>query len=123
MRTIQNCHFGIIVNGVAKGFIHSEHGLRQGDPLSLALFVLAGEYLSRGLNDLFKKNPSLYFDTKKGLQVSHLAYADDLILFTKGSKDGLKKIMNLFRHYEAVSGQKVNLTKSNCMCGIMLTLL
>lgn len=86
MRTINNYHFGVINNGVAKGFIKSQHGLRQGNPLSPALFILTGEYLSRGLNRLFSTSPELYYDTKKGLAVSHLAYTDDLIVFTKGNK-------------------------------------
>lgn len=91
MRTINSCHFGILLNGVSKGFIKSEHGLTQGDPLSPALFILACEYLSRGLNKLFEENPNLFFDTKKGYIVSHLAYADDLILFPKATKIGLKR--------------------------------
>lgn len=99
MRTIDNCHFGIIINGSAKGFIKSQHGLRQGEPLSPALFIIVGEYLFRGLNRLFEESPELYYDTKKGLKVSHLAYADDLIVFTKGSKVGLKLVMGFLQHY------------------------
>lgn len=99
MRTVHNCHFGIVLNGVAKGFIKSQHGLRQGDPLSPALFIIAGEYLSRRLNRLFASSLDLYFDNKKGLAVSHLAYSDDLIVFTKGNKTGMQKIMSLLELY------------------------
>lgn len=44
MRTVKNNHFSILVNGELCGFLNSEHGLRQGVPLSPALFVLAVEY-------------------------------------------------------------------------------
>lgn len=98
---------------MSRGFIKSQHGLRQGDPLSPALFILVGEYSSRGLNELFASSPKLYFDTKKGLTVSHLAYVDDLIVFTKENKEGLRKVMTFFKHYESCTGQKMNMEKSN----------
>lgn len=86
MRSIKGCHFGVLINGEASGFILSEHGLRQGDPLSPALFVIVSECLSRGLNSMFHNYRDMFYDTKRDLRVSHLAYVDDLIVFTKGGK-------------------------------------
>lgn len=40
MRTVENIHFSILINGELCSFLHREHGLIQGDPLSRALFVL-----------------------------------------------------------------------------------
>lgn len=117
MKYVSGCHISILVNGESYGFIPSAHGLRQGDPSLPSLFILAGEYFSRGLNSLFTKNPSLFYHSKGKLQISHLAYVDDYIIFYKGFKTGLQKLMAFFKHYELVSRQKINVSKNNIFLG------
>ncbi|KAL2247935.1 UNVERIFIED_CONTAM: putative mitochondrial protein, partial [Sesamum indicum] len=79
---VSNCWFSVLVNGEHAGFFHSTRGLRQGDPLSPALFVLAADYLSQGLNRLFVAHPTMYYQSPGRVRVSHLAYADDMMIFT-----------------------------------------
>ncbi|KAK6782057.1 hypothetical protein RDI58_019853 [Solanum bulbocastanum] len=55
-RIMANNWYSIIINGKRHGFFHSTRGLKQGDPLSLALFILGAEMLSRSLNNL-QQNP------------------------------------------------------------------
>ncbi|KAI0491773.1 hypothetical protein KFK09_026033 [Dendrobium nobile] len=45
---IENCFFSVIINGKHNGFFKSVKGIRQGDTMSPALFIIAMEYLSRG---------------------------------------------------------------------------
>ncbi|KAL0308885.1 UNVERIFIED_CONTAM: hypothetical protein Sradi_5830800 [Sesamum radiatum] len=78
---IEHCWFTILVNGESSGFFKSSQGLRQGDPKSPALFILASEALSRGLNHLFAQNPDMLYQTGCKTRVTHLAYADDIIIF------------------------------------------
>ncbi|KAL0387615.1 UNVERIFIED_CONTAM: Retrovirus-related Pol polyprotein from type-2 retrotransposable element R2DM [Sesamum radiatum] len=79
---ISNSWFSVLVNGKHVGFFHSTRGLRQGDPLSPVLFVLATDYLSRGLDRLFAAHPSMYYQAPGRIRVSHLTYADDMMIFT-----------------------------------------
>ena len=47
---IYSAHFSILINGCPSGFFPSSRGLRQGDLLSLLLFVIVMEALSRLLD-------------------------------------------------------------------------
>ncbi|KAH6767718.1 hypothetical protein C2S52_018701 [Perilla frutescens var. hirtella] len=85
-----------------------------GDPLSPSLFVLAADYLSRILDRLICGDPVMRYRTaKKGFPVSHLSYADDIIIFTRADPDGLGRLVDCLEHYFLVSGQLVNRGKSN----------
>lgn len=96
MNIVSACHYSLLVNGEAFGLIHANKGLRQGDPLSPALFILMSEYLSRSLNALFKANPQLYYKVSRGMPVSHLAYADDCIVFCNGCKNMCSNFVPFF---------------------------
>ncbi|KAI0493539.1 hypothetical protein KFK09_023657 [Dendrobium nobile] len=109
---IESPFFSIILNGNCHGFFKSSHGLRQGDPLSPAIFILAVDYLSRGINDLFSKFPNLYYRTMGGIKISHLCFADDFIVFMNASKNCIFKVLGLFNHFEAINGLVFNKGKS-----------
>ncbi|XP_060190461.1 uncharacterized protein LOC132619634 [Lycium barbarum] len=66
-----------------QGFFQSTRGVKQGDPLSPTLFILAAEVLSRSLNALHQKVQFKGFGMPKwSPKVNHLAYVDDMIIFT-----------------------------------------
>ncbi|KAK4384596.1 hypothetical protein Sango_3044900 [Sesamum angolense] len=109
---VQNCWFSILVNGEATGFFKSTQGLRQGDPISPALLFIAAEAFSKGLNPLFNENPDMYYQTKCEVKLSHLSYADDIILFTNCKEAGLNKLMQFLRKFEDLSRQQINHAKS-----------
>jgi hypothetical protein len=52
---ISSARFCVLVNGTLTGFFSSSQGLRQGDPLSPLLFVIAMEALSKMLTVIVDK--------------------------------------------------------------------
>lgn len=83
---IQSVSYSILINGELVEPFLAAKGLRQGDPMSPFLFALAMEYLSRMLAEL-KNKKQLYFHPKcKKLGLTHLSFADDLLLFAREDK-------------------------------------
>ncbi|XP_073137009.1 uncharacterized protein [Henckelia pumila] len=120
LQCVNNCWFSVMVNGSLSGFFHSKIGLMQGDPISPTMFIIAVEYLSRGLDNLFARHRTLHISTGCPFRISHLAYVDDLIIFANGSISGIKIIRKFLFHYEQCSDQLIRnaksvvLTVSNC---------
>ncbi|WMV30181.1 hypothetical protein MTR67_023566 [Solanum verrucosum] len=104
-RIMSNNWYSIIINGHRHGFFHSTRGLKQGDPLSPALFILGAEVLLRLLNSLHQI-PSYkgFYKAPKGPQINHLSFADDVIIFAATDKQSLKLIMDSLGEYEHTSG-------------------
>lgn len=72
----------VIINGSRHGFFRSTRGLKQGDLISPSLFIIAAEVLSRSLNNLLQNDNFVPFSMhKNGPQITHLAYADDIVIF------------------------------------------
>ncbi|XP_073138618.1 uncharacterized protein [Henckelia pumila] len=84
----------------------------EGDPLSHLLFVIADEYLSKGLDVLFDWHPHLKYHIGRCSGISHLAYANDIIIFSNGSVQSIKQLRRFLYHYEACSGQLISNAKS-----------
>ena len=84
-----------------------ERGIRQGCPLSALLFILVAEILSINLRSNHKA---------KGIIIDELEYkiiqlADNTTIFTK-DLDSLQAFIAAFKHFENVSGLKLNFDKS-----------
>jgi hypothetical protein len=89
------------------------HGLRQGDPLSPYLFILCMEKLSTAINNVvLHGNWDPIHISNGGPQISHLLFADDVLLFTKAKNSQLRFITDLFDRFSRASGLKINISKS-----------
>ncbi|RVW97660.1 Exocyst complex component SEC8 [Vitis vinifera] len=88
-RCISTAKFSVLVNGVPAGFFSNTKGLRQGDPLSPYLFVLGMEVLSALL-----RRPA------------------DGGFISGSRKDNLTFLSWTLAWFEATSGLRINLAKS-----------
>ncbi|CAH9134616.1 unnamed protein product [Cuscuta epithymum] len=85
--------------------------------MSPLLFVICLEYFSILLHNRTKV-PSFKFHPKCGiLNISHVAYADDLMLFPRGDYPSIKVLINALDEFANVFGLKVNFDKSNIFLG------
>lgn len=102
----------VSVNGKSYGFFSTTRGVKQGDPLSPLLFIFWSEGFSRGLNHLVLSGVITGFNTGRVNGVSHLAYADDLLILLNGTSSNLRRFQSFLHQYRSASGQLVNYTKS-----------
>nr|XP_016435378.1 PREDICTED: uncharacterized protein LOC107761647 [Nicotiana tabacum] len=111
---VSNNWYSVLINGQPHGFFKSTGGVKQGDPVSLTLFILAVEALSRGLNALHLNPYFCGFGLSKwSPKINHLSYADDTIIFSSSCTISLQLVMEVLRAYEAAYGQLVNKSKSS----------
>ena len=106
--------FSILLNGGSYGFFHPQRCLRQGDPLSLFLFIMGTEVLSRLL--LRAENMGYIHGIRAArgcTPITNLMFVDDLLLFTRSSQDELSAILNCLEIYQSWSGQVVDYQKSS----------
>ncbi|GMI83242.1 hypothetical protein HRI_001993500 [Hibiscus trionum] len=84
MLCLSTAKIAVLVNGFPTRFFSIKRGLRQGCPLSPYLFNIFGEALSALIKAAVHRG---YLCGAKvgsnGTSVSHLQFADDLILFAK----------------------------------------
>jgi len=112
MECVASTSFSVQINGSLCGHFLGKRGLRQGDPLSPFLFVICLEYLSRMLK-LRTVDTEFNFHPKCGqLKISHLAFADDLMLMARGDPISVKILMDCLKEFAECSGLHVNVLKS-----------
>ncbi|KAM1032357.1 hypothetical protein ACFX2C_036031 [Malus domestica] len=117
MQCVTTVKYQAIVNGELTDSFSPHCGIRQGDPLSPYLFVLCMEKLSHIINGCIttKKWKPVKL-ARNGPSVSHLFFADDLILFAEASSTQAKILKDCLDNFCAVSGQQVNFDKSCIYC-------
>lgn len=87
--------------------------MRQGNPISPYLFLIAAE----GLSCLLKSSSQSSFAGIKvaptAPTINHLLFADDSLLLFKANVEGSEEVSNLLDIYCRASGQRINHEKSS----------
>jgi len=109
----------VLVNGSPIDEFPLGRGLRQGDPLSPFLFLLAVEGLNTMMFEMVNANvfEGYTVGTNNRLVVSHLQFADDTLLLGVKSGANIRALRAVLSLFEEMSGLKVNFHK-NLLVGV-----
>ncbi|KAL4366199.1 hypothetical protein GQ457_05G012670 [Hibiscus cannabinus] len=110
---LSTASISVLVNGSPTERFSIKRGLWQGCPLSPLLFNLVGEALSILIHKAIEtetiKGVAL---GNEGLSVSHLQFADDLVLFLEAKEEYIQNMKRILRIFELASGLSLNLKKT-----------
>lgn len=91
--------------------------MRQGWSLSPILFVIAINVLSHKLNRDAVLNKFGLHPKCKEVVLTHLSFADDMVIFTDGEASSLRGIISTLKEFQRESGLAINLSKSALYMG------
>lgn len=115
---ISSPSFSICVNGSSEGFFHGKRGLRQGDPISPYLFTIVMEGLSIILKRCIEEEANFaYHQGCEDLKLTHLCFADDLFIFSRGDLVSVEVIKRALQAFSMKSGLSPSLEKSEVFFG------
>ncbi|VFQ79448.1 unnamed protein product [Cuscuta campestris] len=112
MANLRGSTLSVLINGQPAAYFPMTRGVKQGDPLSPLLFIIASEGLSRLLNRSMEESHIHHYNMGSVKFPGHLTYTDDIMIFTKGDSINLLKLKKLLDEYSSDSGQVINLAKS-----------
>ncbi|XP_062094229.1 uncharacterized protein LOC133800289 [Humulus lupulus] len=117
MACLKDPSYLILMNGRIHGEFRGKKGLRQGDPISPLLFVLAMEYCTRLLCQASLDKRFRFHLKCKPLKLVNLCFADDLVIFCKGVSNSVQIMRDIFTEFRMASGFSANLQKSQVYFG------
>ncbi|CAK8572760.1 unnamed protein product [Lathyrus sativus] len=105
------------INGEYSEFLQAKRGIRQGDPISLFLFVILMEYMHRSLTKM-QKNANFNHHAKcESLNLTNLTFADDALLFCRGDSISVGLMMKAFNIFSDSTDLVVNYSKCKIFFG------
>ena len=94
MACVSFARLSISLNGELVGYFPSSKGLRQGDPLSLLVFVIAMEVFI-GMMKINTMDPSFKFHWRcKTMGLTHLCFVENILIFSTVEVESVRLIMD-----------------------------
>lgn len=117
MSCISSSSVSILVNGDHTDYFKPPRGIRQGDPISPYIFILCMEMLSRKIEEEIR-NKTWYpiKISKKGPKMSHLFFANDIILMNTANYRNVECIHSLIVFLQTIkTNYKLFQIKNVCL--------
>lgn len=111
-KCIELASFSVQVNGELAGYFNSKRGLRQGCSLSPYFFVICMQVLTKLLDKAAVEKRIGYHPYCKELGLTHICFADDVLVFSDGKKRSIEGILAVFQEFATISGVSISLEKS-----------
>ena len=103
----------MLLNGVSGRKFHCRSGVRQGDPLSPLIFLIAIDLLLAAINDAFRQGKiDLPFPCVGMTDYPVIQYIDDSILVLPACPLQVSLIKEILTDYASLIGLKINFQKS-----------
>lgn len=109
---VSTASFSVAVNGELAGFFPSARGIPQGCSLLPYLYVIVSNVLSNMLNQAAADGKFGYHSRCKEVQLTHLSFADDILVFTDGTAVSLNGVLTVMDQFAGLSGLHINASKS-----------
>ncbi|XP_061363867.1 uncharacterized protein LOC133307381 [Gastrolobium bilobum] len=115
MACVTTSSINILWNGSPTEEFSPVREIIQGDPLSPYLFVLCIERMGHLINSAVERKDWKPVKLgKQGPPISHLFFADDLLIFSEANRDQANLISNILNRFCLASGQKISYSKTKC---------
>lgn len=102
----------VLLNGVAGKTFHCRRGVRQGDPLSPLLFVLAADLLQSIINKAAQLGHLKLPIPGPSLDFPIIQYADDTLIILEASATQLFFLKGILQSFSDSTGLRINFAKS-----------
>ncbi|XP_058746991.1 uncharacterized protein LOC131619978 [Vicia villosa] len=110
---LKSARVSILVNDSPTNEFRMERGLRQGDPLSPFLFLIAAEGFSMLMKKAVECGEFIWYKIEKGTdRFTHLQYVDDTLIIGDKRWSNIRIIKANLLMFEVMSRLKVNFNKS-----------
>jgi hypothetical protein len=114
MHSVTSVETNVKWNGARADYFRPQRGIRQGDPISPYLFVLCIDKLSHLIMHAVETGEWRAMKAgKNGPVISHLMFADDLLLFGEATEHQMNCVMRILDVFCRLSGQQVSTEKTS----------
>ncbi|MCH93152.1 putative ribonuclease H protein, partial [Trifolium medium] len=116
MHSITSVWTNVKWNGARAEYFKPQRGIRQGDPISPYLFVLCMDKLSHLILHAVEEGKWNGIKAgRNGPVVSHLMFADDLLLFGEANEKQMHCVIDTLNQFCGMSGQEVSRDKTSIL--------